>query len=186
MFWWLFAFSLIFVDPGKKRCSDMGIQIHNKNKQVQSGQHQLRWIEGRCLDTVRAGIDPWQWKAAVTYPLLVALKYWHTCDVAKLYYRQVSGNDITPRPLMFLMSNANISIKVCFSSHVTFQEQALTLHVLELGIVWREEGENSLRFPVTVYVQLQVGQHGAETGDNKRVRRSFQERGTETATVLFV
>lgn len=44
----------------------------------------------------------------------------------------------------------------------------LTLHLLELGIVWGEEGENSLRFPVTVYVQLQVGQHGAETGQQQQ------------------
>lgn len=51
-------------------------------------------------------------------------------------------------------------------------EQTLTLHVLELGIVGREEGENPLRFAVTVYVQLQVGQHGAETGENKSIRRS--------------
>lgn len=50
---------------------------------------------------------------------------------------------------------------------------ALTLHVLELGIVGGEEGENPLCFPVAVYVQLQVGQHGAERGERRSATRSL-------------
>ena len=37
----------------------------------------------------------------------------------------------------------------------------LTLHLLELAVVACEQGEDPLRLSVTVYVQLEVGQHGA-------------------------
>lgn len=49
-----------------------------------------------------------------------------------------------------------------------FYKLTLTLHVLQFGTVGGEEGENSLRFPVTVDVKLQVGQHDAMT-EKKRL-----------------
>lgn len=48
-----------------------------------------------------------------------------------------------------------------------FYKLTLTLHVLQFGTVGGEEGENSLRFPVTVDVKLQVGQHDAMTEKKK-------------------
>lgn len=58
----------------------------------------------------------------------------------------------------------------------------LTLHALELCIVCWEEWENPLCFSVTVYIQLQVGQHGAETGENKSVEKSLQEKAAKNKT----
>lgn len=58
----------------------------------------------------------------------------------------------------------------------------LTLHALKLCVVCWEEWENSLCFSVTVYIQLQVGQHGAETGENTRVEKSLQEKAAKTET----
>ena len=41
------------------------------------------------------------------------------------------------------------------------ETQMLTLHLLEFAIVACEQGEDPLRLSVTVYIQLEVGQHGA-------------------------
>lgn len=40
----------------------------------------------------------------------------------------------------------------------------LTLHLLELGVVGGEEKVDALRLPVTVDVQLEIGQRGAGGG----------------------
>lgn len=61
------------------------------------------------------------------------------------------------------------------SSHPILDEQTLTFHILELGIIRGEKGKDSLRFPVTVYIQLQIGQHGAERGDDTCLKKSFKE-----------
>lgn len=59
-----------------------------------------------------------------------------------------------------------------------FYKVTLTLHVLQFGTVGGEEGENSLRFPVTVDVKLQVGQHDAMT-EKKKIMKTSHNKGKQ-------
>lgn len=61
----------------------------------------------------------------------------------------------------------------------------LTFHVLELGIVWGKEGEYPLGFPVTVYVELQVGQHRAETRERGNVIQVWTAERRERCNVYI-
>lgn len=119
------------------------VWLHSPNMDVNTHRHTLNQNSAHSWLTVfplvvhsSCRAEPTQWKTQ-------SQAQWHISYT----FQDMTSDDVMQ----------------CSSLVVFVEDPTLTLHLLELGVIGGEDWENPLSFPVAVYVQLQVGQHSADT-----------------------